>query len=274
MLHEKLKRKHSVSSLELFQSCQYKYYLKYILGNYSKQNQIHLEIGTFVHKALEDFMQSKDLKLTIDKLKAKAKEFMEYKPKFKILKERLENGDLYNGYTVIATEKDFEITINNEIFKGSIDLVLKDENDNIVIVDYKTSKKIFEKKKLDNSLQVMIYSYAVKQLYDKHPSEFIFDFVFLDRKQFISNNLDNDQKLLDTIKDIFIQMNKCYDNDEFIPNKSVLCSFCDYSSQTGCEDSCTGLCEWEMFYDKETRKIKKGKIFVPKSSDEVDEWRM
>ena len=65
-----------------------------------------------------------------------------------------------------------------------MDLVYKDENGNLVVRDYKTSKK-YSKSQLSKNIQAYFYAEACLALYGELPTYFEFDFVRFGEKTII-----------------------------------------------------------------------------------------
>lgn len=93
-------------------------------------------------------------------------------------------GQLSGKVDKAFSEKDFHIIVKDEDrgikyrINGFIDKLFLYKNKKLAIIrDFKTSKKVFEGKEIDDNLQDLIYSLAVKHLYPDYStrqSEFIF----------------------------------------------------------------------------------------------------
>jgi hypothetical protein len=79
--------------------------------------------------------------------------------------------DGIGDYEILGIEDHFEIQIEDFIFNGYIDLILKDKNDQLIVWDWK-SKKSFKDAEEEKHYrrQLYLYSYYVKEKYGKFPS--------------------------------------------------------------------------------------------------------
>lgn len=291
MLRNKIKRKHSASSLSLCEQCLYKYYLKYIKHYYPIDSTAQMEIGVLAHASMENkincIINKEEFNPLneINRFKKVYKEiqekyldfdFIPYEEKTELFFKKIKSVE-YEGYTPIGTEIRFKIQIHGEDLVGSIDLLLRNnETGRLKVVDFKTSKNKFQKKEADESLQHAIYAYACWVMYGEVPTEYEYDFIFLGQKQQALSKMDEEEVLefvTNKTKHIFDKMNKAFDEDEWSPNKQILCTWCNYSSQIGADSWYGGICEWEAFWDKEFKKLDTGKMYVPKEyRDEGNYW--
>lgn len=265
-------RKHSVSSLELFQNCPYKYYLRYICGNYSTAIADHLTVGVAVHTALEEKVKGVPIPEITKKLKKEVKDLSDYDDKIKtFIKTYLMDKDYLSTYEILGVEYKFDIVIQGRNFTGMIDLVMKDIlTDEIIVLDYKTSKKVHSDDKL-KGLQTLIYAHVV-DIHFGRCDKVVYDFVFLnkDTKQTVLIDMPKINKSLNTkIKNIFKKMDSCFENEEFIPKPSILCGWCDFGKQLDIDQKLKGMCAYEGIWNPDFRCLSKPNIFVSKS-DESD----
>lgn len=193
----------SYSQIETYLSCPYKWKLDYLLGQRKVGKAEALDLGTSVHKTLEEyFMGIKDGKeISI----AEAQEILDYNMEVQDIpfasKENKELAEeqhstmitgLASGNSnlakfmkdkqVVACEKEFKFKVDlpfkvkfhDEIYEsiyiiGSIDFIAKDDDGNLYVLDFKSGKKLFEPKKLKTNLQLPIYSIIVHQIYGRLP---------------------------------------------------------------------------------------------------------
>lgn len=265
-------RKHSVSSLELFNNCPYKYYLRYILGNYSKENPEHLTVGVAVHTALEEKVKGVPISQITKKLKKEIGEFSDYEDKVKkFIKTYLMDKNYLDTYEVLGVEYKFDIEIQGRNFTGMIDLILKNIlTDEIIVLDYKTSKKVHSEDKL-KGLQTLIYAHVVDIQFGKC-DKVVYDFVFLekDTKQTVDIDMKKINKSLNLkIKNIFKKMDLCFENEEFIPKPSILCGWCDFGTKLDIDKSLKGMCDFEGVWNSDFKYLSKKMSYVSKK-DESD----
>lgn len=189
------KMRWSYSRLSSFDTCKYCFYLNYIINDdeqYLSEGNFYAESGTFMHEVLAKIFSGE---LTPKKaLKYYEKNFKNnifYKVKPSTMKKtyelcreylRTEDFSWLKNYEILGVEMEVKFKIGNYEFVGYIDLLLRDKRDGrIVVMDHKSSPYPFKidggvKKNSEHSfnhykMQMYIYCYAVKQLYDEFPKE-------------------------------------------------------------------------------------------------------
>lgn len=211
--------KFSYSKIEQFLNCPLGYNFKYNKGMYSKDTSIALELGSLCHYVLEqkgkaiinnELINYKDLhnilndgtiaidQKTIERLSGitdlrkkyweiwseKDSEGHTYDDKLEIFEEVLTSEMEDREWHPVALEDYFEFVWNDKaIFHGFIDRVDESQDGQIKTIDYKTSKKVYDRGKLATSLQFGIYACAILSKMDKLPDLSEYHFVFLDQKQ-------------------------------------------------------------------------------------------
>ena len=193
----------SYSQIETYLSCPYKWKLDYLLGQRSVGKAEALDLGTSIHKTLEEyFLGIKDGKeISI----AEAQEMLEYNMEVQdipfaseenreLAEEQhsnmiagLASGDsklakFMKDKEVVACEKEFQFKVDlpfqvkyqDELYDaiyiiGSIDFIVKDKKGNLYVLDFKSGKKLFEAKKLKTNLQLPIYSIIIHKIYGRLP---------------------------------------------------------------------------------------------------------
>ena len=167
---------------------------------------------------------------------------------------------LLDGCEIVACEKDFQYKLDlpflvrseEEIYSsvyiiGSIDLIIKDKAGNLIVVDYKSGKKVFDNSKLKNNLQLPIYSLVVKSIYGRLPIRTLYYFTRLDEIQDVQPlALNSDEAIVEkykngkiksvqrtiedvrnTLLDIFTSM---YRPQKYRAKPSPLCSWCTHGA--------------------------------------------
>ncbi len=182
----------SASKIKTLKSCSWQYWCKYVLKLPDKTNSGAL-IGDTVHIILEclgssrhkkhynkiiskkDIFASKSIKRLVYK-HVKRKQLNEESHIHDICTMAL-NGLLYDFFgkqygepTQVISEKDFELTVEQEDIqykvKGFIDKLYIYENISLVLIrDFKTNKKKYEGKEVSDNLQDYIYTLAIRKLY-------------------------------------------------------------------------------------------------------------
>lgn len=169
---------------------------------------------------------------------------------------------------IVACEKDFvyrvdlpfEVIYKGERFGeiyiiGSIDLLLKDKNGGLIVIDYKSGAKVFDSKKLKTNLQLPIYSLVVKDIYGRLPVATKYYFTRFDQFQEVecivskrseakttyykNGKVKSCQRcvndILETLKSIFEDM---YTTRKYKPNITPLCCWCTYNQRYGAIGDC------------------------------------
>ena len=87
--------------------------------------------------------------------------------------------DFIGGYKVIGSEWEFDITNESPKYRigGFVDRIFKDKKQ-MIIRDFKSSKKAFKGDELESNLQGMMYSLAVRKKYQKQ-KDVLVKFLFL-----------------------------------------------------------------------------------------------
>lgn len=150
--------------------------------------------------------------------------FMRY-----VLPTRVENCN------VIGAEVPFEFVYNDRViihgFIDRVDLLPSGYK----VTDYKSSKAVFDERKIKTPMQFVIYDLACKFLYGEYPVRHEYDFILLDKTQTEKDGLCSSGYLARGIK----KLNKLLDEidyikeiDEYVPKPSPLCYWCDYCENT------------------------------------------
>lgn len=234
----------SYSRLTAYNQCPYSFYLKYVECNKGDEN-FYAQYGSFVHKILEKY--AKDELSLFDLSSYYEEHYYEEVTcpappnKFSDIGQSyyekgldfLENIDLdLENYKILGVEKEVSFNVDRYNLIGFIDLLLKDRNGNIIILDHKsgslkttkngtiskTSEEHFESYKR----QLYLYSIPVIEEYGQPPQKLKWN-LFKDRKyievEFNENEFEQaKQWVTDTIHSIEKDIN-------FYPNPSAY--FCN-----------------------------------------------
>ena len=234
----------SASKIKVFNTCPLKYKYQYIdcIPSFDKSKQ--MQMGLLIHKVLENF--HKNNKITLDELKKLLniywdRSFYSCEQENEQNKEdaimMLENYWNYIDKTQLGMgyyEYEFSFNIDNIELIGKCDRINIDNDNNVTIIDYKTSKNSVSKNILKKDIQLNIYALF---LY-KHgiqidssskikviPKEIIMLYLKKDKPEvLITLNNEDLNKAIDDIKSISSEIK----SSSYKPNKGRHCDWCDY----------------------------------------------
>jgi hypothetical protein len=188
---------------------------------------------------------------------------MNYNDKVKLCLDTIKTEQMDINWKPIAVEKNFEFVYNNKyIIHGFIDRIDQSNEGNIRIVDYKTSKSIYDAKKLTTPLQMVIYAMASIAMYQNYPSEFVYDFIFLNQKQNVKPEKLLDKGLVKLDK-ILCAIEGCKDNQEYAPNPTPLCFWCEFCSNNPHADKNTKhICDYYSCWTPAYKNFRVNKDYV------------
>lgn len=262
----------SYSQIDTFHQCPRKWTFKYIDKIDADEQNIHLDYGSAVHKGLENaFLELKDNhKLSNEEIlqivETLSRDYQYGDKDGELYKSALEDIKRlinYQGFyekikdkEIVGVEDEFDLKIptmfcGEEVeinIKGFIDLIYRDSDNKLVVVDHKTSKKKFDKAKRRNNLQIPIYFMAIKDKFGEYPKAGIYNFTKLNafQAQLFTTKVTPEQNELmnkrnpkevwskdpeESRKEIiqtFKDMNNIKKREE--TNASPLCYWCSYKA--------------------------------------------
>lgn len=229
----------SPSKLKVYDTCKLQYKLKYIdflPEEYnSTQNTDALEYGKYIHKIFEDGMGETDVK----KLQEIADKV---KPNYRVTPEKDKNTEasiknfaklnekLATACEDVSAEKSFAIEIkDNYAINGVIDRIVKNQDGEYLVIDYKTSKRAVKKTDLYTDEQMIMYAFAVSYLY-KVPIEKIrlaHYYPHLDKLVDIRYERGKINNFMRKLTDKVWKIRKAK-KDDFFAEPNRLCRFCGF----------------------------------------------
>lgn len=244
---------YSHSKLSTFEQCPLKYKLRYIDKIKPEiEKTIEAHLGSSVHNTLEwlynSIKKNPEKAFTLDEIinyyidewqKNSTKDIL-------IVKKHLTEKDYFNkGIQFLADYyqkncpfKDGTIECEKEILihldentqiKGFIDRLVYDlENNRYEIHDYKTANTLPSQEKMDQDRQLALYSIAIKELYGQDKEVLLIWHYLAYNHKIISKRT---QEQLENLKQETKNLIKDIQNTKtFLPNKSILCEWCEYKS--------------------------------------------
>lgn len=175
----------SFSRLKCFEQCPYQYYLSYIVEEPKEDNAL-AEYGSMCHKLLEEYLNGKwELyELPTQYSKRFFKEIKNPFPRIfgrNLAPKYFDGGlDFFNQFeglsakTILGVEENFNVKIYLDdkpfVFNGFIDALYIDENDKLVVHDWKSKSSFKNKKELaEYQKQLYLYSFYVYEKYKRFP---------------------------------------------------------------------------------------------------------
>lgn len=163
-----------------------------------------------------------------------------------VLHEEMEDDE----WEPIYFEKPFEFVWNNKvIIKGFIDRIdarriqcdekgyvdvggVKIHKTNVKsydfrVIDYKTSKKVYEQSKLATSLQFGIYGLAILNEFGVLPVESKYRFILIDDEQYALTK-GWEKRLIKALDKVFGDIEASENKEVFVPKPSPLCHWCNF----------------------------------------------
>lgn len=251
----------SFSSLSTYDRCPYNFLLNYILKKDNEQNGF-AQYGTFCHELLEryakgelmvfelyneyidNFYNNVTLKFPRNKYKDIGVGYYEDGLSY------FENFEGFDGYNILDVEKKVTFNLNGHKSIGFIDLLVRNKNGKIEIVDHKSKDlKKPQKKRWENIdvryttelyhylRQLYLYSIPVIEEFGEYPEYLNFN-CFRKQKWFkipfdIDDYKESKNWAIKTIDNIYkdIDMTKRYESPYFCNNICGNRRSCDYSDR-------------------------------------------
>lgn len=243
--------------------CPMKYKLKYVDGNYVNSEAIALDVGTIVHKAMEEkykaIMEGKEVDynrlltmvqngtvenhrrlIGISEIQDKYEDIynevnkksnMTYHDKMEVFYDYFLNDDIdpeNEGWRVLETEKNFRFVFEDRaILHGFIDRIDINDNGDIRVVDYKTANMPYQRKDIVTAMQMYIYGLACEDLYGKVPVEYVYDMVFHNEKQNAMSK-GYEKRGWKKLHKVLDQIEEAERMEQFKNSVSPLCYFCNF----------------------------------------------
>jgi len=231
----------SYSALSTFNQCPLKYKWQYI-DRIKVPPTPDQFFGILIHEILEEMLKNDPVIPPIDKMldiykkqwnptyfKGDISEKEFYNDGIKIIKD-FHASHSPGLSTIYSTEKFFEIFWEGHKIVGKIDRVDRLPTGEIEIIDYKTNRKLPAESDFGFDLQLPLYQWAAKNLWNDVDKVKLTLYFVRHGKKITPEKIRN----LDELKAHILRTVNEITNSAFQPTPSKLCSWCEYLNQ--CEE--------------------------------------
>lgn len=230
---------YSFSKICVFEECQFKFYLKYCQKIKTTPDEKFFEKGRFYHYVLENYPNPLKEKFIFQfNSENKVKEFQKQIKRFiqnekikKILKNKRKNEV---EIKLLFEGNEFKVFDGNKYesdFYGYVDSILKDENGEVYIIDWKS------KKGKDNFrpswFQLEIYAYWFFLKFPNINKAHIL-FGYIEDVDIEERILERDKDLSRIEKTLINKINKIEQTEFFEKQKDRTCKWCEYFLHCWC----------------------------------------
>lgn len=259
----------SRNSLDTYKQCKYKFFLRYCektKGFVDSEDKKAAVFGNVIHKVQE--LYHKDSSINI--LDLYKKEFVNSdivdETFFNLGYTMVEDytKDAANGKKILGLELPFELYLTNGVpVKGIIDRIDEISDEEIEIIDYKTSKYSLTEQELRYDLQLGLYDIVTRLLFPKYKKvKLTLNYLHYGKVSIYKTD-DEREKLeayVGTLYDKIVQSLKNPNPETMQPRVNSLCSFCEYKA----------ICpEFQKIISKEAVNPEEFKGLISKSSNLV-----
>ena len=184
---------YSYSKIKSFYNCKYGYYKNYIEHNKDRESHGTSEFGSFCHEILEKYEKEElaeyelldyyikhyDENVTstfdLNMSDSFTKNFAELY--YESGKEYFREFTGFDNLNVVEAEYDFTELVEDKFYlTGKVDLIARDNDGNLVIVDHKSKSKFKSKaEKAEYAKQLYAYAFAVYRKYGEYPKKMMFN---------------------------------------------------------------------------------------------------
>lgn len=231
----------SYSKLSLYKNCPRSYSKNYV-ERVATGNKPFFDLGHAIHETLESFHGEKpDQGAKLEDLLAlyeqsfaahqegyrTEQERQRYYLKGREMLERYHRQFVEGGGRKVAwkVEEYFELPIGDRtIINGYIDRIDRNENGRLVVLDYKTESTERTQDELDSDLQLGIYAWACRRMYDE-PADLGLFMLAHDR---LALTTRTDEQLVDVERQVDELARQIQEDRVFAPKLNRHCPDCDF----------------------------------------------
>lgn len=233
----------SYSKLTTFEECRYAYDCLY--NNHMKPcSNVFADYGSFMHSCIESYYKGENTKNDlIFKYQAEYDDAINNPIRFYFSPSQYKDySQIYydKGFEsilnlepfeqeIVAVEQKFEMPFGNHNFTGIIDLILRD-NDDFIIVDHKSSNKFSKKELKTKQRQLYLYSLHIKDKYGKYPKELWFNHFKANHIERIKFDKADLAESIEWAKNVLHAIESCK----------------DFGKKTGVDTFCLNMCGFRV----------------------------
>lgn len=229
---------YSFSKLTQFYDCPYAFY-RYYFKKEKGDSNVFAEYGILVHSILERYAKGE---LEKESLVEEFKSGFELSIQEPILMFGRDLTQTYFDKGVgffsnfkgfwelepLQSEFEFETSLGNDTFVGVIDLICRDSEGNIIIIDHKSSSKFTKKALKAKARQLYLYSKAIYDKYGKFPTQIWFNHFKDDYREKIFFQKDDYDEAINWALETIQKIEACIDFEPNINDKFYCGYLCDY----------------------------------------------
>ena len=246
---------YSYSKIKMFHNCKKAFYVRYFENPKELLSHGTSEFGSFVHEILEKYEKGElqiyemmpyyiehydenvHSSFVLNMSKDFSRDFSDsyYAAGLKYL----EGFDGFPDFDIIQAEYEFTIPIENKFnFTGKIDLIARDKEGNLIILDHKSKSKFKSKKELaEYAKQLYLYSYAVYKKFGELPKKLYFNMFRTDELIEIPFNNDDYNEAYQWLVKSVDEIENCFDFSELEDKTDFYCmNFCPIREQCRSEN--------------------------------------
>lgn len=187
-----------------------------------------------------------------------------------VLQAEMGQDDSWQTWVV---EYPFEFVWDDRaIISGFIDRIDQNEFGLYRIIDYKTSKKTYAQSALSTSLQFGIYNLALLQECDEIATQNIYRFIFLNEQQ-TALTIGWEKRLIKKLTKVFDDILACEQANEWKPNPTPLCYWCNYSQTNPSAHDCKSLCQYYSLWTPTNKTFTKNQEWSANQIESVQPKR-
>ncbi len=248
----------SVSRIQKFLQCKLSYKFSYLDKKRPPKSDI-LNFGTWVHACFESIYKWVLLEehvgrvphetisrlCAIEMAKIGGLDQETYQEGMELVTDYFKLNVDIDHNRVIAVEKTFELELASGIkLVGVIDRIERDEDGQVLVIDYKTNRSVYVEDELEDNLQMLTYGLAVKTLWPNVKDiKYRFDLLRHCKEQVSLKTTEDTQQAYDYLSAMSIAIR---DAEEFPAKINQFCPWCDH------RDYCD---EFQVLLKKDPEKL-------------------